>query len=151
MGSRILSIVVRHGNNVACWNIMPISRRGPSTGWPSSMMLPVLGGVRPAMIFSNVVLPQPDGPITPTISPRRTAKSMPLSAGTLVVPVSYVLTTCRAEMISSSPAGTVNVSRFRRENIVLSTLSRRGRTGYLYGWRRYATVRHPRVPRSPPV
>ena len=46
------------------------------------------------MQLSSVVLPQPDGPMIATISPRGTASEMPRSACTGFWPVSlYVLTT----------------------------------------------------------
>ena len=68
-------MVVRQGNSVACWNIMPISRRGPVTGRPSSMTLPDEGGVSPAMIFRSVDLPQPDGPMMELKVPRSRVRS----------------------------------------------------------------------------
>ena len=40
-------MVVRHGNSVACWNIMPMSRRGPVTGLPDKTTLPEDGGKQP--------------------------------------------------------------------------------------------------------
>ena len=44
--------------------VMPMSRRGPVTGVPSRMTRPLVGGTTPAMIFSSVDLPQPEGPMT---------------------------------------------------------------------------------------
>ena len=38
------------------------------------------------MTFSSVVLPQPDGPMSATNSPRRTVRSTPRSAPTAVAP-----------------------------------------------------------------
>src|SRR5262249_27619743 len=43
----------------------------------------------------SVVLPDPDGPITPTYSPGAMARSTPLSACTSASPMAYVLVTPR--------------------------------------------------------
>ena len=47
---------------------------------PPSVADPAVGSDRPAMICSNVDLPQPDGPIKATNSPWRTEKVMFLKA-----------------------------------------------------------------------
>src|SRR5580692_5300827 len=49
---------------------------------PLTRMAPLVGASRSAIARSSVVLPQPDGPIKETNSPRSTARSMPLSACT---------------------------------------------------------------------
>src|SRR5580704_10424456 len=53
--------------------------------WSSARrQVPALGGVRPAMMRSSVLLPQPDGPRTLKNSPRVTWRSTPASASTPV-------------------------------------------------------------------
>ena len=46
---------------------------------PATEMVPVSGVSRPAMMRSNVVLPQPEGPSSDTNSPRLTAMLSSLS------------------------------------------------------------------------
>ena len=48
------------------------------TRLPSMMMSPEVTSSRPAIIRSNVDLPQPEGPTKTTNSPLRTSSSMPL-------------------------------------------------------------------------
>ena len=53
------------GNRAYCWNTVLTLRwwGGTSdTSTPSSITWPRVGCSKPAIIFSNVVLPQPDGP-----------------------------------------------------------------------------------------
>ena len=80
IGSTMFSTVVFHGSSVACWNIMPMSGRGPSTGRPSSTTRPRVGGSSPAMILSRVDLPQPEEPITDTNSPLPSVRLTSVSA-----------------------------------------------------------------------
>src|SRR4029077_14723520 len=54
---------------------------GPATGSPSTLTSPRSGRSKPAMMFSRVVLPQPEGPTTATNSPSETAKSIASSTG----------------------------------------------------------------------
>src|SRR5690349_1695510 len=49
---------------------MPRSCTGPVTGLPATSMTPVLTGMRPAIMLSSVLLPQPLGPTIETNSPR---------------------------------------------------------------------------------
>jgi len=57
-----------------------ISRGGrPAIDVPPSRTRPRLGASTPAMTLSSVDLPAPLGPMTPTISPRSTSRSTPLS------------------------------------------------------------------------
>src|SRR6185312_6275215 len=58
---------------------MPCS--GEDTTRPPMLMTPALGCSRPATQRKVVVLPQPDGPSSTTISPAGTAKLMPSTAG----------------------------------------------------------------------
>src|SRR5260370_106603 len=73
-GSSTLSKMVRHFNNNACWNTMPMSRAG-SKGVRALpiWMVPPSASCNPASIFSTVVLPQPDGPTSEINSPSCTS------------------------------------------------------------------------------
>src|SRR5437762_12433447 len=51
-----------------------------TTGLPPIWMLPALGGKKPAIRPSVVVLPQPEGPSSVMNSPSRTSRSMPATA-----------------------------------------------------------------------
>ena len=54
----------------------------PGTGGaPSTRTLPRSGRRRPATRRRSEVLPQPEGPISTTISPRRAERSMPSRTG----------------------------------------------------------------------
>ena len=44
----------------------------PSSGWPNTCTVPLLGASSPAPTFSSVLLPQPVGPTTETNSPSPT-------------------------------------------------------------------------------
>ena len=57
----------------ACRGARPSARRpsSPSSGWPSSAMVPAVGRSSPPIRFSSVDLPEPEGPTIDTISPRR--------------------------------------------------------------------------------
>ena len=71
------------GNNTSSWNIRPMPRwsgRWPVRSRPSSSIRPASSGCSPAAARSRVVLPQPDGPSSTTISPSPTARSTPSSA-----------------------------------------------------------------------
>src|SRR6202049_1121278 len=69
---------------------MPMSRKrggtrmplaGADATRPAMLMLPLVGCSRPATQRKGVVLPQPDGPSSTTISPAGTAKLTPSIAG----------------------------------------------------------------------
>src|SRR5947207_10015394 len=47
---------------------------------PSMVIVPALGKSAPEMVLSKVVLPEPLGPISPTISPGRSSRPTPSSA-----------------------------------------------------------------------
>src|SRR5262249_23261984 len=49
---------------------------------PLKMTLPAVGGSKPQMRLTIVLLPEPFGPMRPTISPRGTARSIPSTART---------------------------------------------------------------------
>ena len=71
-----------HGSSSACWNTMPRSWPQPCTSRPSTVTRPPFAGSSPMATRSAVVLPQPDGPISATISPSRTVKLTRSSACT---------------------------------------------------------------------
>src|SRR6185312_15777034 len=61
----MLSPTDRCGNSASDWNTMPRLRLCVGSGVmssPSRTTLPLVGSSSPAIILSNVVLPQPDGP-----------------------------------------------------------------------------------------
>ena len=55
------------------WKTSAISSGGPVTRRPRSSTSPAVGRSSPAMTFSSVVFPQPDGPTTQTNSRSSTA------------------------------------------------------------------------------
>ena len=74
MPSMILSNTVFHGNNAFSWNTKEMSFGiGPRTGLPATSTLPLDGSINPPMTLSNVLLPQPLGPIRHSNSPRVTS------------------------------------------------------------------------------
>src|ERR1700712_3500893 len=56
---------------------MPRSEPGPVTVLASILTLPEEGAINPAIVLSNVVLPQPDGPSTTVKLPSGSARSIP--------------------------------------------------------------------------
>ncbi len=83
----IFSATVKCGNKDESCGTHPILRRSggrldslDDTNCPSIDMLPLLTGNNPAIERSNVVLPQPLGPRTATISAGSICKLMPSSA-----------------------------------------------------------------------
>src|SRR5436309_10533946 len=77
---------VRSANERASWKVRAMPRRQtrsgerPTSDWPRKLRRPASGRQKPAMQLNRVVLPEPFGPISPTISPSRTAKSTPSTA-----------------------------------------------------------------------
>ena len=63
------SLTVSHGKTAYCWKTTPRSGPGPVMRWPSTATEPVVGSRKPAMVFSSVVLPQPEGPSRQMNSP----------------------------------------------------------------------------------
>ena len=61
---------------------MPVSARGAVRARPATAMVPRLGESRPAIIISNVLLPQPDGPSRATNSPALTENELGATAST---------------------------------------------------------------------
>src|SRR6478609_4555572 len=65
----------------------------------SIQILPLVTLSNPDRQLSSVVLPQPEGPITPTTSPLAISRLTPLRAWNWALPVSYILTTLSARTI----------------------------------------------------
>src|ERR1700726_5107132 len=59
---RTFSVPVRHGNHAYSWKTIPRSAPAPVTIRPSTRIVPVEGGRKPAIILRRVDFPQPDGP-----------------------------------------------------------------------------------------
>src|SRR3970282_94433 len=74
----------------------------------------------PLRQFRRVVLPQPEGPMMATISPRWIVRLTPRRARTSTLPVSYVLTTSVAWMIGLAPADAGAVSSARVRSTVMN-------------------------------
>ena len=53
----------------------------PAISSPLTATLPDVTGIRPVSASANSLCPFPDTPATPTISPARTSKDTPLTAG----------------------------------------------------------------------
>jgi hypothetical protein len=65
------------GNSASCWNTMLTGRRFgamPRMLAPPMAMSPLSGWMKPAIMRSSVVLPQPDGPRIEKKLPRATLK-----------------------------------------------------------------------------
>src|SRR5215467_12343327 len=81
---RKFSSTVYQGNSVLSWNTKATSRgRGRSTFVPAIVTDPAVGCVRPPMMLSSVLLPQPEGPSRQTNSPLRISSETSSSACTL--------------------------------------------------------------------
>ncbi len=81
-----LSSTLMCGNSAYCWNtVLTLRLYGGTldTSWPSSNTRPWVGCSNPAIIFSSVVFPQPDGPSIEKNSPLRIAKSASCTAAKL--------------------------------------------------------------------
>ena len=78
-----LPATVSHSKSAPCWNTMPRSAPGPVTAFPPTVTVPRVGRRKPATMFKSVVLPQPDGPSTATISPAPIVSETRSSACTL--------------------------------------------------------------------
>ena len=69
------------------WNVRTTPRRAalygtPESARPSIEIRPLVGGKTPDRQLSSVVLPDPFGPINPTICPSASDRLTPLSAST---------------------------------------------------------------------
>jgi hypothetical protein len=71
---------VSQANRRGSWNTMPIAGCGAATSSPSTLMRPPIAWSRPAARRKSVLLPQPDAPMTATISASSTPRQMSSSA-----------------------------------------------------------------------
>src|SRR5688572_4747412 len=69
---------------------------------PSTSMLPSVGRSSPPMRLSSVVLPEPEGPMSATKSPRGSSRSSFSSTGTTSLPRRYCLATPRSRATTGS-------------------------------------------------
>ena len=75
-----------YGKSRIDWKVRAMPRatialgRSPTRLWPSKVMRPLSGRLRPVTALKNVVLPAPLGPISPMMAPRGTTRSTSLSA-----------------------------------------------------------------------
>src|SRR5690606_31720329 len=83
-GSATFSVAVRPGRRLKSWKTKPMNRRRsaafssrdiPASGRPATRTSPSVGVWRVPAMASSVLLPDPLGPITATISPLRTVRS----------------------------------------------------------------------------
>src|SRR5919198_1042437 len=63
--------------------------------WPSTTIVPAVGVSSPPMRLSSVVLPDPDGPMSATKSPRGMSRSIPCRTSMVSPPRRYVFVTPR--------------------------------------------------------
>ena len=96
-------------NRLNDWKTMPTSLRSfasarPSagSGWPSKVMVPELIGSSRLMARHSVDLPEPDGPITTTTSPRATDR---LTSSSTCSGPNHLFTFSRTMRASSVTAG----------------------------------------------
>src|SRR6516164_3308464 len=89
-GSRMLSSTVMSSSKLKNWKIMPTWRRrnratpvslSRSIRSPATVTVPLVGRSSPAIMFSSVDFPLPDGPITATDSPGAICMLTPSTAG----------------------------------------------------------------------
>ncbi len=112
-GSATFSTAVSDGIRLKSWKTNPIIRRRSAdssrdgrseTHSPSILTSPEVGGSRVPAQARSVDLPEPDVPMTATISPRATRRSTPARAVTALAPPPYWTLTA-----SSSRSGAVIV------------------------------------------
>src|SRR5512146_1783374 len=75
-----------------------------ATGTPATLTRPLVGVRMQPRIESSVVLPEPDGPSSATISPAAMASETPRTASTACTPSPYRLHTSWATMAGSAGA-----------------------------------------------
>src|SRR3954447_17425374 len=100
----MLFLVVSQGNSIGVWKSMPRSGDGPLPARPPPVTVPSSAGSAPAMIRSNVDLPQPDDPSRQTSSPARTRRLAPASATVRRPPRRKVLPTESITTAAPGPA-----------------------------------------------
>src|SRR6516165_5937298 len=93
---------VSEGSRLNAWNtnrsrLRTVSCRSlnPASSVPPSPTVPEVGRSNPAATFKNVLLPEPDGPITAVNDPAASATLTPSSAATIPSPRPYTLRTSR--------------------------------------------------------
>ncbi len=94
-GSATFSAAVSPGRRLKSWNTKPMERRRSRalalrdilvSSCPQTQTSPLLGSSRLPAMVSRVDLPEPLGPMTATIAPASTRRSIPSSACTSVAP-----------------------------------------------------------------
>jgi hypothetical protein len=104
-GSSTFCCTVSDGSRLKDWKTKPTRLRrslvsrfsfSPVIGSPPSSTSPPLGRSRPAAHCRNVLLPEPEGPMTAVKLPRGSARSTPRSACTAASPRPYVRVTERS-------------------------------------------------------
>src|SRR5271165_3120773 len=85
-------------------------RSGDDTTLPAMLISPEVGCSRPATQRSVVVLPQPDGPSSTTISPAGTAKLTPSIAGRPIANCLRKPVTSSVAVIASAPGPSLPVT-----------------------------------------
>src|ERR1051326_397791 len=80
----------------------PISKRSRPSNRIAVPVTRALGGSAPRMVRARVVLPQPDSPTRPMISPRRKARLTASSTCAVPPSVEYVTETSRTDSRSTS-------------------------------------------------
>src|SRR2546428_686180 len=110
-GSSTFSTAVNTGSRLYVWKTKPIRRERyrlfalssiEASETPSMRTSPDVRSSRPEKQFRSVVLPQPDGPMIATISPRGIARFTPRRAWTLTAPELYTLWASTPRIIGST-------------------------------------------------
>ncbi len=100
---------VSDGTRLKDWKTKPMRSRRTLLSVSSSRLeistsprwtLPAVGRSRPAAQWRNVLLPDPDGPITAVNDPRANPKETSRRAATLVPPLPYILLTDDSRTLS---------------------------------------------------
>src|SRR5262249_27352446 len=113
---------VSHGRSSATGNSIPRSWPHPVPSRPSTVTFPPEAVSRPMAMRSAVVLPQPDGPMSETISPSRTLKLTRESAWTVCTAPPTRRVNCfdmSCSVTSPRPHSTSRRQRDRRGPFVL--------------------------------
>ena len=108
IGKHTLSSILAWLSRLNCWNIMPMLRRAmlssfslsSRTSCPFIIMLPSSGSSSRLRHLTNVLLPAPERPITPNMSPSYTVRSTPFSAVTFFSPSAKLFVKPRTIIIS---------------------------------------------------
>src|SRR5262245_23798626 len=105
----------------------------PRRSMPATRMLPLLGRSSPAITIIMVDLPEPDGPMTLTVSPAATCRSRPRRILTSPAALSSFRWTSSRLTIHSAPGDPASADK---ADIVLRILNGRGnrRPVWAYGF-----------------